>query len=221
MSVLACASCGPPLVGSNFYGTPQFSVGGAVVSVVSRVPSSHGRLELSVLWVGAAQPGSQPVEQQAQLDSELGAFTMTLFDPPSQAASGFSDLVNEGQLAVGVIVLYADQNGSGALEPAQDLLLGASAQHVVVYSEGPVAPQELAAELVGPLEAGYHLLQLDGESTCRLVQATECQGQGKLLATSDLDEVTLSLWGTAEEVRVPAPRRPSSPQAESIWGPTP
>jgi len=212
-----CLSCGQPLVASEFSGTPVFTVGGAVNSSSARVPANHGPLELSVFWVGARAQGSLQVEQSAQLDSGLGAFSMTLFDPPSVEASGFSDLVLSGQLALGVIVLYADKDSSGGLELSQDLLLGASARHVVVHTTEPISADAPAADLVGAIEPGYHLFYLEGPAGCRFVDAAECPSEGLLVPAPDLGAVSLSLWATPQEVLVPAPGRPATEPEGSIW----
>lgn len=212
-----CISCGQPLVASDFSGTPVFTVGGAVNSNFARVPANHGPLELSVFWVGASAQDSLQVEQTAQLDSGLGAFSMTLFDPPPAEASGFSDLVLTGQLAIGVIVLYADKDGSGGLELSQDLLLGASARHVVVHATERIAEGAPAASLLGTIEPGYHLFSLEGPAGCRFVDAAMCPSEGTLRPASDLGAVSLSLWATPEEVIVPAPGRPASDPEGSIW----
>lgn len=215
--VSLCLSCGQPLVASEFSGTPVFTVGGAVNSSSARVPANHGPLELSVFWVGAPSQGSLQAEQSAQLDSGLGAFSMTLFDPPTVEASGFSDLVLSGQLALGVIVLYADKDSSGGLELSQDLLLGASARHVVVHATEPITASDPAAELVGALEPGYHLFYLEGPAGCRFVDAAQCPSEGRLVPAPDLGAVSLSLWATPQEVIVPAPGRPSTEPEGSIW----
>jgi hypothetical protein len=157
------------------------------------------------------------VEQTAQLDSGLGAFSMTLFDPPPPDASAFSDLVSRGQLALGVIVLYADKDNSGDLGLSQDLLLGASARHIVVHSTEAISAEDPAAALLGAIRPGYHLYYLEGPAGCRFVEAAQCDSEGTLVPAPDLEAVSLLLWSTPEEVLVPAPGRPTATPEQSIW----
>lgn len=201
--VLILAGCGEPLVGSSYLGTELFKLGGVVVQPNHRIPAMHGALALSLFWIGGQAASDARVEQHAQLDSGFSEYSMTLFDPPPAGAAGFSDLLPGGELSIGVIVLYADKDTSGSLDLASDLLLGASADHVVVFASAPVSAGTPAAALLGELDAGYHTYRNDGPSSCRFVEAASCAPQGTLTATTG--PVSLSLWPTAEEVVVPAP----------------
>lgn len=210
--LIALCACGDPLVGSSFSGTPELSLGGVVVQSNTRIPSSHGPLGIGVFWISAADAR---VEQRARLDSGLAEFSLTLFDPPPQEAAAFSDLLPGGTLAMGVIVLYADADESGDLDLSQDLLLGASAQHVLVHAWSAVEPDTPAAALLGTIGTGYHVYQHDRPSACRFVDAEGCAGEGGLLSFEETGNIPLNLWAEPDQVIVPAPALRSG----SIWTP--
>lgn len=200
--LLVTAACGDPLVGETFTGTPVFSIGGAVVQANARIPASHGDPSARLFWIGADAARS---EQAATLGAALAEFSMTLFEPPPPEAAAFTHLVSEGELAIGVIALYADKNDNQTFEPTQDRLLGASAQHVVVHASAGVAAEDPAAALLGAVDPGYHLYVHDRPSQCRFVEAASCTAEGGLAAAADLGDVTLTLWQDPDQVRVPAP----------------
>ena len=215
---LGMAACGEPLVSTEYLGTPELTVSGGVIQADTRVPSDHGEVKLSLLWIGTQGALDAEREQQATLGADLGEYTMTLFDPPAETVTTFSDLMIQGRLGLAVIVLYADADGSGRLEIGEDVLLGASAQHVVGWSSRPIEPDSPAALLAGEGPAGYRLYELDVESRCRFVSAEACPGEGQLIEVGANRRVALTLWRTAESVVVPAPKlTPNS--SVSVWGP--
>lgn len=217
LALLAFASfaCGDPLIGSRFAGTPDVSLGGAVRLADLRVPGDHGELALRVFWIGAPSGGGAPVEQEARLDSGFAEYSMTLFDAPPPGASAFSSLLDGAPLALGVIALYADRNGNGALELDEDLLLGATAQHLLVFAGATITEGDPAAALLGAIPAGYHVFEHDRESACHFVDAASCAPEGGLARVSALDKVALSIWSEPEKVIVPAPAIASG--GASVW----
>jgi hypothetical protein len=205
-------------VGTRYEGTPRITVGGTVIQGNVRVPAMHGPLALSVFWIGA-DSGAAPVEQASRLDSGVAQYSMTLFDAPPAGAAGFSALAGGGALALGVIALYADKDGDGALDLSTDLLLGASAQHLLVFSERGVSEDSAAFTLTGTLSPGYHALVHESESRCAFVRAAECAPEGSLREAKNQDAITLTLWPDAESVVVPAPAVARGPTPASIWTP--
>lgn len=219
-ALAALVGCGDPLVGAAYEGTPRITLGGTVIQPGTRIPGMHGPLALSVFWIGA-DSGAAPVEQAARLDSGVAQYAMTLFDAPPAGAAGFSDLSGGAALALGVIALYADRDGDGALSLSRDLLLGASAQHVIAFSERGVDEGMPAHTLTGTLSAGYHVLAHQVPSQCAFVRAATCPPEGALGEVADRSAITLSLWPQPEDVVVPAPALARGAAAGSIWTPTP
>lgn len=215
--VLALAGCGDPLVGPSYVGTPELEVHGVVMQANARIPSAHGALRLSVFWIGAVGGGGGAVEQEARLESGLAEYSMKLFDAPAAEASGFGALMPDSSLALGVIALYADKDEDGRLDLGADLLLGASAQHLVVFAGRAIAPGSPAAALLGPLGAGYHVVQHDRPSSCHFVDAARCAPEGGLVEVVRPSTVALTLWQFPEEVVVPAPALASG----TIWSLSP
>lgn len=214
---LALAGCGDPLVGPSYVGTPELEVRGVVRQAGSRIPSAHGPLKLSVFWIGAAGGGGGAVEQEARLESGIAEYSMKLFDAPTSEASGFTALMPDSPLALGVIALYADKDDNGRLDLSTDLLIGASAQHLVVFAGRAIAAESPAAALLGSLGPGYHVVQHDRASSCHFVDAARCAPEGGLVEVVQPSTVALTLWQFPEEVVVPAPAL----SAGTIWSLTP
>lgn len=205
------AACGDPLVTEQYAGTPTFEIGGAIVQANARIPASHGVASARLFWIGAA---SLDGEQPAELGAGFAEFSMTLFDPPPPAAAAFSDRVDVGTLGIAVVAVYADTNDDALFDPEVDRLLGASAQHVVVYTSDGVDAEDPAHAFLGALEPGYHVFEHDRASTCRFVLAADCAPEGGLVRSEDTGDVTLTLWAEPGDVQVPAPALDAD---VSIW----
>lgn len=219
---LLLVGCGDPLVGETFLGTPVFSIEGAVVMTpTARTPTDHGDVQISLFWIGVNslyQP-TIGVEQRAELTSGLGEYSMTLFDPPPDDSTTFSDLLDsDGEFGLALVVVYADGNGDQVLDLGVDTLLGASQQHLIGYANRPLEVTDRASDIVGTIEAGYHLFEHDQSSACRFVEAASCEGEGNLRLVPNDTRVVLTLHQDAANVIVPAPRLvPMGTVRESIW----
>lgn len=198
---LVLLGCGDPLIGPGYSGTPAFTVGGTVLQGNLRVPASHGALELGVFWI--AQPAQ--VEQQARLEAGLAEYHLTLFEPPPPSAFGFDSLAPAETLAIAVMVLYAEVDGRPGLTSDGDLVLGASAQHLLVYADPGLTPGPTLAAALPGLTPGYQLYAQSETSTCTFDRATTCTAAGPPVRVDTLDQVPLTLWPTPAEVRVPSP----------------
>ncbi|MCC7380356.1 MAG: hypothetical protein IT384_00895 [Deltaproteobacteria bacterium] len=214
--VLASAGCGDPLVGSSYLGTAEIEVRGVVLQGSPRIPAEHGELKLSVFWIGA-QGSAGPIEQEARLESGLAEYSMKLFDAPSAEAGGFSDLLPGSTLAIGVIALYADKDEDGKLDVEKDLLLGAGAQHLLVFAGSAVDGAAPAGALLGSLAPGYHVVMQAMPGNCRFVEAEGCAAEGTLVEADDPLHVSLTLWAHPEDVVVPAPALVRGEVSGSIW----
>lgn len=211
---LALAACGEPLVGARYLGTPALVVRGPVEQQSARVPADHGPLSLGVLWIGSSTTGPGGIEQDARLGAALGEYSMQLFDAPPEGALHFTALASP-PIGLGVIALYADRDDSGALELADDLLLGASPGHVVAFTPSAIEGGTRGAALLGAIGAGYHVFALDTESTCRFIDAAACTPEGRLTEVEAQTTVPLVLWDAPEDVVVPAPKLGDT---DTIWG---
>lgn len=203
------------MIGSKFAGTPEVTIRGAVQLGDLRVPGDHGELALRVFWIGAQSDGNGPVEQEARLDSGFAQYSMTLFDAPPPASGAFSELLGGAPLGLGVIALYADKNGNGTLELENDLLLGATAQHLLVFAGAAIEEGAPAASLLGAIPAGYHVFEHDRPSECHFVDAVSCAPEGGLTRLLSNDFVALTIWSEPEKVIVPAPA--ISAGGASVW----
>ena len=147
--LLVVAGCGAPIQNAQYRGEPLVTVRGQLREAPSRPVS--GPVSLAMVWL---TPGTAPrlpalsVTQWAESTTSTSRFDWVAFTlPPSEAR-----VRSESQtvMADGVLVVYQDRNGTGALEldgattPSPDLVLGASLG-------SPSAPK------------GYHLSYVDGE----------------------------------------------------------
>ena len=220
LSTCLASACGDPIVGSDYLGTPEFTVRGSVVQPRGAVNVPAENLRLSLFWIGFDSRNRQrPVhEQHTSLDQAFAAFRMTVFDPPPRDALTFEDL-SEGGAPIGfaLIVLYADNNANGALnsytplpEDGPDVVLGASASHLVVYSDGTTTPGSRANTMLGTIGPGFHLFANTGGSTCAFTESENCKGQGRLTQVGLDESITLTLHGDVAQVLVPNPEIPPS-----------
>jgi hypothetical protein len=216
---LALAACGTPLVEDTFLGTPLFRAEGSVTNAGQRPAPAEDPLRLSLFWIGFDSRGepTQPVEQRTALDSGLGRFDMRVFGTPPERALRFSGIAGGAPLGLALIVLYADENANQALnsytplaEGGPDLVVGASATHLVAYAAAPIPAGSPAAELLGPIAAGYHLFRFEGPLACRFAGATSCIGNGVLIPEPSLDAIVLTLYDTPGDVVVPSPAVPGA-----------
>lgn len=191
-------ACGDPLVGPGFVGTPELSIQGGVEQRGGRLPMDHGDLKLGVFWIRSSTTGATRVEQETQVEPGLAAYTLRLFDAPPAEALRFAD----GRVGLGVIVLYADRDTSGAFERATDLVLGAAPQHVVAYARDAASP--VPGQPTATLPIGYSVLVHDVASACAFFAAESCRPEGGL-APTQAARVPLVLWDDPGFVVVPAP----------------
>ena len=199
-------ACGDPLVGPGFVGTPEVSIQGGVEQRGGRLPMDHGALQLGVFWVRSSTTDATRVEQETQVEPGLAAYTLRLFDAPPPGALRFAD----GRVGLGVLVLYADRDGSGAFERARDLVLGAAPQHLVAYAREAALPVPGQASVTLPI--GYSVLVHDVPSACAFVATEGCRPEGAI-APTDAARVPLVLWDAPEVVVVPAPALDGA----SVW----
>lgn len=209
--------CGDPLVGPQYLGERVFEIGGSVVQRGGRIPSSHGAINLSLFWIGGSGDLAK-VEQSAELGSGLASFSLTLFDPPPAEASTFGDLRgDQGRLGLALIALYADQDADGRFDQESELVLGASARHLIGWTDSALPAGSAAAGLLGTVGRGYQLFEYDGPEGCSLTSAASCPGVGKLAPVAATSTVVLSLWDAPEAVEVPSPALGAEPMPTTIW----
>ncbi len=219
---ISLAGCGDALVGAEFKGRPLFQMSGPIVQVNARVPTSHGAVRLAVFWAGSTpnQELNLNQEQSADLESQLAAYRMQLFDEPAADATTLSNLVEkpEGRLGIGVVVLYAERDGIQGYSPATDFLLGATEDHLIAWSATDVAPDTGAHRLLGPMKSGFALYRYESPASCPFLSVNQCEGSGELTQVSLESEVTLTLIGEPAGVLVPSPLLdPQGTIRDSIW----
>jgi len=220
IAFIAAAACGDPLVGPDFLGTPAFGLSGDVQRPEVGASPADENLRLSLFWIGFDSTSSRlpVIEQHTLLGAGLASFELTLFDAPPEEALRFGDLTGSADIDVGIalIVLYADRNANellnaenSRLEESPDVVLGASMDHLVVYTTHAIEQGTAAWDLLGELEAGYHLYSNAGGRTCPFTQNQSCIGEGPLARVDPESEtVVLTLWPTPEQVLVPNPAVP-------------
>ncbi len=201
-------------MGETYLGTPVFDLEG---SVVAEGPSPTDELRLSLFWIGFDSIAEERtvVEQRTFLDSGLARFRVSLFDSPGEDALRF-----EG-VGIALLVLYADNNDNGMLNrgpisDGPDIVVGASASHLLVYAEEPVSADSLAGKILGAVPAGYHLFENASGHTCTFVYSQGCAGAGTLQRVEGSAEVLLRLEADPEQVQVPNPQVPGESSGTSM-----
>ena len=119
-----------------------------------------GALRLAIVWESEAVENHENAafsafEQSVELTSQFPAgYVMTLFTPPPDAV--MHKATNGAAYALGTIVAYADADGDGRFDAANDTLIGGATGRALVW-----AASELSAPwLREPMSKGYHRLRV-------------------------------------------------------------
>lgn len=136
LCVAACAvgGCGEPLVDSAYRGAPIFQFQGKVVAVEDLPSDIDGEpIMASIFWVIRRPDGSEALSEQASVSTRvdlLSRFEVTVFEPPRG-----EDLLEEiPPRALGLVLLYADHKHDGSYQDAEDRIVGATLNKVIVYT---------------------------------------------------------------------------------------
>lgn len=165
------SACGEPLVDGDYHGEALFELEGSVLlqkdywetlENPNGAPFPPGELRLAVFWATNINgPSSQSVEavdvveQQAVTTTSFPAkFKMSLFTPPpaellAEAPEG------EGEVALGLVLVYTDKNGDGRWTREEDALVGGAPAQALVYTPGGASSPQL-----GDLSPGYQRLRV-------------------------------------------------------------
>jgi hypothetical protein len=143
-------------------------------------PRQLAPFRLGIFW---AQGTGAPVVQQFGLTvSDFPAqYAVTIYAPPPE---GVLQPAEEGRFALGLLIVYLDQNGDGRFNQGSDPVVGGADGRAVVYT-----PDGLYDDRFGTLDAGYHRMSI--VSVCT-------PAGGELVAQSDGAEMILTLSADPE-----------------------
>jgi len=137
---IAVSGCGDPLRGVEYQGTPMLTVEGQVVIMQSMI-DLQGEVRVALYWSSVQEHGQQH-QQEVTIDTNFPArYQLTLFTPPPD------EVIRENgrmplPVAIGVPLLYEDQDGDGKFDADSDLVLGGAHSALVIYMDGePPAPE--------------------------------------------------------------------------------
>lgn len=174
--------CGVASVG---VGTPAVEAAESNVTEVS----PGGELRLAVFWsrhglsTGTGLRAVDSVEQQAVTTSTFPArYELELFTPPPEDVVFPAD--GSGEYAVGLILVYVDENNDRVWNDDIDRLVGGAPDRALVYT-----PEGATSDFFGTLGAGFHRVRIpreDGHDPCTSKLHTE-------LTTDLTDELHLQI----------------------------
>lgn len=159
--------CGDPLVGSDYVGAPLLELEGAIeFASIDEIKNAEGQLRIALMWQSpdgehvAGESVSDIADQTIAITGLPGHYHVRKYVPPP-ASVVHSVAGVDGDLALGLLVVYVDEDDDEGWSPGIDWLVGASATDLVVWAEDPVSAAGVE------LEPGYHVVHVrrDPESS--------------------------------------------------------
>jgi hypothetical protein len=210
----ALVGCGDALVGESYLGTPLVTLQGQVTVAPGTEEPANPRLSLFWLGYDTRELSRSALEQRVQVENRFPAsFTMALFDPPPIGASPFDDPEQSVRIGIAFIAVYADVNENGVMNndprvaEGPDELIGASATHLMLHTDGPIpAGSSMAQFLGGAMEPGYHLMaNIEASSSCSYSEGLECQGDSHIAKVPADTRLELTIQGDPRSLTLPRP----------------
>lgn len=182
---LLLVACGDGVVSARYPGEPLFELSGLVYyDEGADLPESP--LMATILWDRSDEVS---LAHQTTLEVETtfpARYRMALYAPPDEDTLSQADPYAP-VMAVGAVVLYADDASDGDYDEGDDELIGGSDDVVLVYIAQEASPPALGrAATAGPpdpgldLDLGFHAVGYEGD----------CVGQGEVWEVAS-DEVDL------------------------------
>ncbi|MFN3197182.1 MAG: hypothetical protein ACE366_02020 [Bradymonadia bacterium] len=174
---MVLAGCGDPLEDASYRGEPLLVLQGEVrvqstgltVDEVADLPQpASGTLRVALFWSRAAEAAQQVslIEQQAVTTSRFPArYALSLYSPPPMEVMVEAPEGN-GEVAVGLLLVYIDANEDGRWDPATDRLVGGARQRALVYT-----PSGASSPFFGDLQPGYHRVRTAADGRACFQQA--------------------------------------------------
>jgi hypothetical protein len=141
---------------------PQAVLGSASLELSGLVEGQAAPPRLGVVWNAYDMPLAAAIVPV----SGDGAYSLLETAPPPEGAfeSTLTVIQRDEQLEEPRVALGALRGLTQTADPAalqgSDLLPGTIPSHLVVYVEAALPPGSFAAEVLGPLGPGYHLLEV-------------------------------------------------------------
>lgn len=165
--------CGDPLVSAGYPGEPLVELEGRLrVADVEHLLQVEGAMRLGLFWTGdpstfAEREGvTDFADQQVVISNFPGFFEGRVYAPPPPSVRRPPPGGGCGTVAIGSLLLYIDAEHNQRWDRGLDNLVGAAAEHLLLWTDGQA---ELAG--LGRLSRGYHALAIDratpsGQPTC-------------------------------------------------------
>ena len=165
---LLITSCGDPLASGTYSGETLLTIEGQVWLEPGEDYLDDENVRMAIFWTGSSALGTanqitmfeQPVRTRGTFPSGL---EVTLHNPP--APHLITPLEGgQGSLAIGLLLLYADDNNNKKLEYKNERIIGGSESHMIVYT-----PEGASGNTIeGTLGSGFHVMELVDElSRCQ------------------------------------------------------
>lgn len=164
VGALALAGCSDALVDGEWPGVSLFDVTGPVYQrpdPAGAEPASlpEGTLRMALLWsqIGPGNGPQNPLTTAAGQTVSTAEFParyrLSLYAPPAADAIGAAN--GHGEVAIGSVVVYVDQDEDGAFDATADALVGGGIGRLLLYS--PDGAEDLH---FGAIPAGYSRMRV-------------------------------------------------------------
>ncbi len=175
---LLLGGCGDPLAKSDYRGEPLVVLTGEII--VQEALGPEVSPSVAVLW-SAPPPDGPIVETAAEVTTAFPSrYELRAYLPPTDEAIQASR-IDDGERALGAILVFDDVSGDGVFEQDVDTVLGGSGGALLVWTE--VAPSR---ETDRPEEV-YSVWRLDDQG-CPIGVEAEPEADGGLVVELRVEE---------------------------------
>lgn len=164
LSILLGASCGEPLVGAEYRGSPIFKLSG---QVLARRALPDELLEetfiVSIFWARGGLVIRPDLSEQRSVTTQVSfpaTFELRVFEPPTDDLFGSAD----ESWIVGLALVYVDTDRDGRFSSGTDTLIGGSTNRGLLFARAQTDAEN--SPTGAALEAGFSLLDLPVEASC-------------------------------------------------------
>lgn len=154
LPMFAVGACADAAADASYKGEPLDRIAGvvAVDTATVELDAFGGDLRVTLWWSTGGGGALPPERDVAPVGAFPADFVLDLFEtPPPERLASFADAT--GQLALGQLVVYLDEDGDHAWNADVEPVYGLADQMIVAYT-----PAGFAGPLTGSLAKGFHHL---------------------------------------------------------------
>lgn len=161
LGVVALVGCGDPVVGTEYAGKPLFTLGGTVMYDEDGSLGDH-EVYVVVLYEALTDSGYTYLPPYRLQTSFPADYVVEFFEPPAEEI--FKPAPDDrGEMALGSIMVYLDEDGSGSFDPEADALVGGNNNIILLYVTEDWPEHETPRGLTSDaLEPGFQVVYVEG-----------------------------------------------------------